>query len=416
MNINTIKKNIKNTWVDWIQLFMIGLIAPFFLFPSMKYIWIFLVIPGIWICRWIIKKHFFERTVIDWAIVVLYIHVFLTCIIVPDLGFSLSKIAGVLFGVFFFYSIVALLTSKKLIKWGILVFLGSGFILSIIGILGMQWDREIYFIKMISKIEKIIPKVKWNLPGAEYGFNSNAIGGTLILIIPLCLILLHPKRKKENYLIPCKLFNLIFFSVIFLVICSVLFSTLSISSWVGLIVSIWILLLSLKWKKWSLLLIILLVAFIFMLSPAETKLIPHMFKKDIAVREPFWLVGIDTISQHPIFGIGMNRIRQIPSVGYEKSHVHNHFIHTAAELGIPGLVAYLAILMGAGFMCLEIWRKSNVGWMRMTALGLGGGQLAHFIFGMGDSIPLGAKVGIFFWFSLALIAAMHNYTIKEQTG
>ncbi|TET70287.1 MAG: hypothetical protein E3J56_08305 [Candidatus Aminicenantes bacterium] len=52
--------------------------------------------------------------------------------------------------------------------------------------------------------------------------------------------------------------------------------------------------------------------------------------------------------------------------------------------------------------------------MITAALGLGCGQMAHFIFGMADSIPLGAKVGIFFWFSLGLIAAMYNYMLKNS--
>jgi hypothetical protein len=65
-------------------------------------------------------------------------------------------------------------------------------------------------------------------------------------------------------------------------------------------------------------------------------------------------------------------------------------------------------------MCYETWRKAKIGWMKIAAQGLAAGQLAHFIFGMGDSIPLGAKVGIFFWFSLALIAAMYNYMLKKD--
>jgi len=36
---------------------------------------------------------------------------------------------------------------------------------------------------------------------------------------------------------------------------------------------------------------------------------------------------------------------------------------------------------------------------------------------MGDSIPLGAKPGIFFWVSLGLIAAMYNHIKKyEEDG
>jgi len=35
------------------------------------------------------------------------------------------------------------------------------------------------------------------------------------------------------------------------------------------------------------------------------------------------------------------------------------FIHTAAELGIPGLMAYLAVLAGAGCMCITMWKKGR---------------------------------------------------------
>jgi hypothetical protein len=52
--------------------------------------------------------------------------------------------------------------------------------------------------------------------------------------------------------------------------------------------------------------------------------------------------------------------------------------------------------------------------MRDAARGLGAGQLAYFIFGMGDSIPLGAKAGVFFWALLALIAAMYNYARRAN--
>jgi hypothetical protein len=68
-------------------------------------------------------------------------------------------------------------------------------------------------------------------------------------------------------------------------------------------------------------------------------------------------------------------------------------------------------------MWLEVWRKGTVGWMRVAAQGLAAGQLAHFIFGLVDSIPLGAKPGTFFWFSLALIAAMYNHVrMRREEG
>jgi len=98
----------------------------------------------------------------------------------------------------------------------------------------------------------------------------------------------------------------------------------------------------------------------------------------------------------------------------EMAHVHNHFLHTAAELGIPALIALLAILIGMGIMCVQVWRKSTIKWMRMVVLGLGWGQIAHLIFGITDSIPLGSKAGIFFWLSLLLITAIYNFVMREQ--
>lgn len=409
---------IRNSWIDLVQLFVIGLAAPFFLFPSMKYVWVFLIIPTIWTCRRIIKKHFFERTIVDSAIVFLLFQVFATCIIVPDLSFSLPKIAGVLFGLAFFYSLVALLTTEKLIKCGIIAFIGAGLILSVVSILGTEWTKADDFVKITNTIEKIVPKINWNLPGAEEGFNPNAVGGTLILIIPWCLVLLfsHLKGNKNNHLISYKVFPLIVLSAILFFIFSVLFFTQSIGSWIGLVVSIWILLMQWKWKKWSLILIFLFAAAIFLLNFDNAKSTFDINTQKFFTREYKWIVGINTISQNPIFGIGMNRFRQLPSIRYAMAHAHNHFIHTGAELGIPGLVAYLAILIGAGYMCFETWRKSSIGWIKISALGLGCGQLAYFIFGLTDSIPLGAKVGIFFWFSLGLMSVIYNYIMKKEMG
>lgn len=407
---------IKNSWVDWAQFILIGLLAPFFLFPSMKYVWVLFVVPSLWICRWLVKKNFFERSILDWAIFILAIQVFATCLIVPDLAFSLPKIAGVLLGIAIFYSMIALMKSEKLIRMGIILFLGGGLILSVIGILGMIRANSKYLDRLF-RITTSIPKINFNIQGAEEGFHHNAVGGTLIIIIPLYFILIfsYLRRKKQNCLLNKNKSFVIFLFLGFLVIIGVLVLTQSRSSWIGLLLSCSILLMAgPKGKKWGPILIFsFVVAYLLLLGFDKIPLASEEAKKSVTIRVELWSIGLETINEHPVFGIGMNLVRQIPSVGW-KTHIHNHLLHTAAELGIPGLIAYLSILVGAGFMCFEIFCKSKIRWMKMTALGLGCGQLAHFIFGMADSIPLGAKVGIFFWFSLALIAAIYNYMLRRE--
>jgi len=409
-------------WVDWSYLFLLGIISPIFLFPSTKYLWLILLVPFVWIFQAKINNQFLVKTILDWPIALLSVQVLATCFIVPDIEFSLPKISGVLYGILVFYALSAILTHEITIKLGIVLFLVSGCILSILGILGMQWDLSdpsgyLYDEKFIVAIEKSIPRIRFNLPGAELGFNSNALGGTLVLILPLCLILLISliAGRKSEYLFSPILFPSLSLSLIALLMCGSLFFTMSIASWLAFLLSIWILFFSKKWKKWSAIIVAVLLVLVLFGARAKTKTaVLDKLEYDFSSRFGFWKAGVNTIIQYPIWGIGMNQIRKNPAIGYHHSHAHNQFIHTAAELGIPGLIAYLAILIGTGYMVFQIWRKSEIVWMKKAALGLGGGQLAHLIFGLGDSIPLGAKVGIFFWISLAFITGVYNYTIKQE--
>jgi hypothetical protein len=48
-------------------------------------------------------------------------------------------------------------------------------------------------------------------------------------------------------------------------------------------------------------------------------------------------------------------------------------------------------------MVVAVWRVAPRGWSRFVATGVGAGLLAHFVYGMTDTVALGAKPGIFFW-------------------
>ena len=56
---------------------------------------------------------FLPRTILDWAIAGLVIQIFVTCFVVLDISFSLSKIAGALYGILLFYALVGVVDSVK---------------------------------------------------------------------------------------------------------------------------------------------------------------------------------------------------------------------------------------------------------------------------------------------------------------
>jgi O-antigen ligase len=70
------------------------------------------------------------------------------------------------------------------------------------------------------------------------------------------------------------------------------------------------------------------------------------------IRRDFWRVGLDMIWNHPLSGVGLGNFTSLSSttaVGAEGFHgmACNTFLEIAAELGIPGFVAYCAVLAGA---------------------------------------------------------------------
>lgn len=409
--------------MKWLQLVLIGGLAPFFLFPSQDRVWIFLCVPVFLLAKGLVRKKIFERTALDWPMAVLAIQVLVSSLRTTDRHLSLPKIAGMGFAILAFYVIVDALISRKAIKAGIAVFIAGGLLFAIVGLLGMK-VQDTYYQRsqlglLLSVIEKI-PKIEFNLAGAEEGFNSNAVGGTLTLFIPAVFVTMVYYWRKGK-----RRFNKIVFAALlstFLFATGVLILAASRGSWAGTAISLavagWILFMLPK-KRFLLLIpsigaavLVLIAGYLFLVKPGNIEAAKMELEKKYQGRIQAWTVGVETIKAHPLTGIGMNHVRVDPRIGYDRAHVHNHMLHTAAELGIPALAAYLAILMGAGWMCRDVIRKSRYGFERAAALGLGTGQLAHFLFGLGDSIPLGAKPGIVFWVSLGLIAALYNRTTR----
>ena len=239
------------------------------------------------------------------------------------------------------------------------------------------------------------------------------------------LILENAGSSRRIALWPTRLPGLLLLSLASVVLLAALFLSQSYGAWIALILSVWLIGLSPKRKVWSLAGALVLCGVIYAIGPLRRAIAPfaiigtagtgetaptaNVVRVKIEQRYGYWTAGIGAIRRAPVFGVGMNRLRLDPGITYEGAHAHNQFITTGAELGIPGLVAYFAILVGAGWMAWVVWKRSGDPWMRAAAAGLIAGQAAFHIFGLGDAIPLGSKPDVLFWVSLALIAAINNY-------
>jgi putative inorganic carbon (HCO3(-)) transporter len=97
--------------------------------------------------------------------------------------------------------------------------------------------------------------------------------------------------------------------------------------------------------------LLVLLSFLSPVSPVERLLSPTSSDQDAAdSRLIVWKGALRIIATHPIFGIGLGNFKEAVSA-YEdpgrtvESLAHNSYLEIAAELGIPGLLVFLCMLL-----------------------------------------------------------------------
>ena len=145
-----------------------------------------------------------------------------------------------------------------------------------------------------------------------------------------------------------------------------------------------------------------------------------------------WSRAIYGIEDFPFTGMGMNIFRNAVQIlyplpnalsGIDIGHAHNEFLQAALDLGIPGLIAFIAIYINAFWMLGVIWRTNRINpnaakqqsWVTaLLVLGMAGGLFGHLFYGMTDAVALGAKPGLLLWILLGLICGLYRRTLIDK--
>jgi len=98
------------------------------------------------------------------------------------------------------------------------------------------------------------------------------------------------------------------------------------------------------------------------------------------------------------------------------THAHNELLQVAIDLGIPGLVAYIALWAGFIRTTWRVYTWSPDEQTRRLVLGIAAGLLAHQIFGLTDAFMLGTKPGIVMWILMGIITGIYLNLAPVQRG
>jgi putative inorganic carbon (hco3(-)) transporter len=349
-----------------------------------------------------------------------------------DVRFSLGKISGVLLGVLLYWAVTRWMTTASRLRMGTLAFLMAGAGLAVVGLLGTNWIEKF---PVLAAVSALLPKAIRGIPGAEEGFQPNAVAGCLVLFVPLQVALLSsgwrpwlfPRaqtRRASRWFVVGEI-------VLLALTAGTLVLTQSRGAFVGLAAALGTFLL---WhSRWTRVIAVVGVGALVVLTItlgadrlaalAISQSGPGM-AGNVSGRVELWSRALYGIQDFPITGMGMNTFRKVMPVLYptflsspdaDVAHAHNHFLQATLDLGIPGLIAYAALWLITGTLLVTVYRNSIGSIHRATVGGLGAGMIAHFTFSMTDAIPLGAKVGVLFWLALALVVGLHRVCCLAQS-
>jgi O-antigen ligase len=147
----------------------------------------------------------------------------------------------------------------------------------------------------------------------------------------------------------------------------------------------------------------------------------------LAGRLEIWSRALIAIADYPLTGMSMNGFRRVVHVLYplftippttDLGHAHNHLLQTSVDLGLPGLISYLALWIISAALLWRTWKNLTRRHARrhpyfaLTA-GLTGALLSGWVFGIFDAVSLGSRPSFIWWILLGLTASVH-YAVNHS--
>jgi putative inorganic carbon (HCO3(-)) transporter len=228
------------------------------------------------------------------------------------------------------------------------------------------------------------------------GIHPHVLAGILILLLPLPLALILFNWAGFGWL------ERVFYTITTAVFTATIILTQSRGAWLAL-GAILALIAMMRWRwAWALIVLLIGTALLVITSIGLPTTLDYLMASNtitgLAGRIEIWGRGIFIVQDFPITGPGMGTFTEVTKTLYpfilesieNPYHAHNLPLQIAVDLGIPGLIAWSAILITIIATSWLVYRHGNTNDDPLTA-GIGAGllcsQAALIIHGWTDVVP-----------------------------
>lgn len=428
-------------WIVEGELWFLLPIVPLLLFPNplMPLGLVLVLVP--WLCRWEVRGHPTVRTPADWPIVVILVMTLAGTMVSGHPSISLTTLCQVVAGVGLFYGVANWACSAcpdgstgspswpgrrgQRVWQAAFLLVALGLALALVAPLGIRWSgtRKLF---SAPRIYDPIPSLL--LPYETV--NRNVLAGALALFVPVgvALLLLAPLSFLSRGQVRLARTGLL---VATLVTLAVVILTQTRGVYLALAVGLLVMALlrrpELLWGTPLLLIGAGAAGRRFGLNPILDAMLVTDSLGSLEARQQIWSIALGLIGRFPLTGIGLGTFDQVLSSTYPFStlygpkanvnHAHNLFLQAGVDLGLPGLCAFVALLVISLRAAWGVWRLGEgKHWKDFSALGLGlfTSLMVMVLHGLVDAATWGTKPAVIPWLVMGLSVAAYHLAASDQ--
>lgn len=412
----------------WVEGGILAAAAPLLLFPS--------VVPGLtlvalillaggWLARWGLTGRPLPATPFNVVVLVWAVMVGTSILVSADPDLTWPKAAGLILGLAVWRYLAIFAGNERRLWLAVAGFIVVGAGIAFVGVISADWEFQVPFVR---RVFQALPPQLLVLPGSDpEGAHMNQLAQVPLYYLPLAAAAAAAwwSRGRRSPRLAAAVLS------VFLLV-GLLLLTQSRSGWLGAayglatVPMVWAALLppGSRWRRLSwmvaLLLLVATVAGFVVVRPeleasierereaAEATAIGTF--KTFGFRWAVWGWTVEAIGDFPFTGMGLGSFRRVIKRLYPVEisgvihHAHNTYLQVPADFGLPGLVAYLALLGVAAAVAVRVARERVR--LRPLAIGLLGGLVAVHVYSFLDSLVPGSKTVLVFWVVMGLLAGL----------
>ena len=410
------------SWIASHELWLLAAAAPFLFFPNHPNRWTplaFALIPLTWLCRRMALGRFTIHTAMDVPIGILLVMTLVSLYPSVDLSLSLPSMWRIILGMAIFYGLVNALRTEsdlhRIVTLLLLISIGA----TLTSLLATDWNVGRLFFDLpgiYDRMPRLLKPVGGSLTKSAR-FHPRVVSMTMAMLLPLPISLLVLSRRRDWRFLS---------GAAVLIMVPTLLLTQGLPAFLGLgaamvFIGTW-------WSRWFLLSVPLGLGGLVLATQhygvqgmmASLFSVDHPLGLRLLLHLEMWQRALHMIRDMPYTGIGLSTFPLILNNFYPgfligpEPQAHNLYLQTAVDLGLPGLLAFVWLLITFYYGLVRSYRACSGRDLRALLVGLAAGVLAYLVSGLLDLLIWGGKPTVALWAMLGLAAAVNSVATEPR--